>query len=183
LKTYREKEKTKTVFFRPANEDILQFNKLTSVLSIKAPYKKDKDNYIKAFTESIIEDETQADREDRDATYTLRPLQDGTFSFAGNEIIDSITLLSVKMTIRGETDSTVEISSGNVLKTLEEDISGIRLTSGDLLHAKFRFRLNVSKRGRNVTFEITPPNVTDLTRKRYADIIADYLKENGVKLV
>ena len=39
------------------------------------------------------------------------------------------------------------------------------------------------KRGRNVILEITPPNVTDLTKKRYADIIGDYLKENGVTLV
>jgi hypothetical protein len=173
----------KTVFFRPANEDILHFSKTTSVLSIKAPYQRDKDNYIQAFTEAIIEDEAQMEREDRDATYTLKPLQHGTFSFAGNEYIDSIVLLGVKISIRGETNPTLEIKSSNVLRTLEEDFRDISLRSGDLVHAKFRFRLNVSKRGRNVTFEITPPNVTDLTRKRHADIIGAYLKENGVKLV
>ncbi len=183
LVIWGDRGEIETVFFRPANEDILQFNKLTSVLSVKAPYQRDKDNYIEAFTESILEDESQAIRVDRDVTYTLKPLQEGTFSFAGNEMIDSITLLSVKLSIRGETDSTLEISSSNVLRTLEEDIPGISLKSGDLLHAKFRFKLNVSKRGRNITFEITPPNVTDLTKKRYADIIGDYLKENGIKLV
>jgi hypothetical protein len=178
-----EGQETKTVFFRPANEDILQFNKNISVLSIKAPYQRDKDNYIKAFTESIIEDESQAEREDRDATYTLTPLQDGSFSFAGNETIDSITLLSVKLAIRGGTNPTVEITSSDVLKTLRDDLEGLNLRSGDLVHAKFKFKLNVGKKGQNVTFEITPPNVTDLTRKKYADIIADYLKKNGVKLV
>jgi len=39
-----------TIFFRPAKEDILQFDKKLSVLSIKAPYRKDKINYINAFT-------------------------------------------------------------------------------------------------------------------------------------
>lgn len=58
----------------------------------KAPYQKDKVNYISAFTEAILGDESQAERPDRDVTYTLEPLQKGTFSFAGNEVITSITL-------------------------------------------------------------------------------------------
>lgn len=176
-----ENQDTKTLFFRPANEDILHFNKKASVLSIKAPYQRDKDNYIEAFTKSILEDESQAERLDRVATYTLKPLQDGTFNFAGNEFIDSI--IGVKLSMRGMTNPVLEITSSDVLKTLREDLEGLSLRSGDLVHAKFRFRLSGSKRGRNVTFEITPPNVTDLTRKRHADIIGAYLKENGVKLV
>lgn len=64
----------KDALFRPANEDILQFNKDTSVLSIKALYQKDKVNYINAFTEAILGDESQAERPDRDVTYTLEPL-------------------------------------------------------------------------------------------------------------
>lgn len=34
-----------------------------------------------------------------------------------------------------------------------------------------------------MTFVVTPPNVTDLHRKKYADVIGAYLKENGVRLV
>ena len=75
------------------------------------------------------------------------------------------------------------IGSSNVLKTLKDDINGINLGSGDLVHAKFRFGLDIDGKPRKVTFEITPPNVTDLTKKKYADIIGAYLKENGVKLV
>ena len=183
LVIWGDREEIETVFFRPANEDILQFNKLTSVLSIKTSYQRDKDNYIKAFTESIIEDVSQAEREDRDATFTLKPFQDESFSYVGDETIDSITLLSIKLAIRGETNPVVEITSSDVLKTLRDDLEGLNLRSGDLVHAKFKFRLNVGKKGRNVTFEISPPNITNLTRKKYADIIADYLKKNGVKLV
>lgn len=45
---------------------------------------KDKVNYINAFSEAILGDESQAVRPDRDATYTLEPLQKGIFSFEGN---------------------------------------------------------------------------------------------------
>lgn len=176
-------QQVKTYFFRPANEDILQYDKNTSVLSIKAPYQKDKLNYIDAFTEMILEDESQADRKDRDDTYTLEPLQNGTFIFAGNEVIISINLLEVKLAMRGTTSPALVIKSSDVLTTLEEDLHGISLSSGDLVHAKFRFKLDIDGKQRKVAFEITPPNVTNLTRKKYADIIGDYLKENGVKLV
>ena len=180
-------QQIRTLFFRPANEDILQFNKNTSVLSIKAPYQKDKVNYINAFCEAILGDESQTERPDRDATYTLEPLQKGTFSFAGNEVITSITLLEVKLAMRGVTSPAVVISSSDVLRTLKDDLNGISLSSGDLVHAKFLFKLNIDrkprKKPRKVTFEITPPNVTDLTKKKHADIISAYLKEQGVKLV
>jgi hypothetical protein len=176
-------QQIRTLFFRPANEDILQFNKNTSVLSIKAPYQKDKVNYINAFSEAILGDESQAERPDRDATYTLEPLQKGTFSFAGNEVIKSITLLEVKLAMRGVTSPAVVISSSDVLGTLKDDLNGISLSSGDLVHAKFRFKLDIDGKPRKVTFEITPPNVTDLTKKKHADIISAYLKEQGVKLV
>jgi len=173
----------KTFFIRPANEDILRFNKQTSVLSIKAPYRKDKENYIKAFTEAIIGDESQAERPDRDVTYTLEPLQKGTFSFDGNENIRAITLLEVKLAMRGVGAPTMTISSDDILRTFQNDLYGVDLKSGDIVHAKFKFMLDVDGKRKGVTFEVTPPNVTDLTKKRHADIIGDYLKENGVKLV
>jgi hypothetical protein len=96
-----EKGNLNTLFYRPAKEDILRFDKKTSVLSIKAPYKKDKNNYIDAFIESIMEDDCQKEYPDRDATYTLKPLQNETFNFVGNEVIRSITLLEVRLSLRG----------------------------------------------------------------------------------
>jgi len=172
-----------TIFFRPAKEDILQFNKKVSLLSIKAPYKKDKINYINAFQQTILEDNSQLDDSERDATYTLEPLQKGIFNYAGNEVIESITLLEVKLAIRGSTNPEITIRSSDVLKTLRDDIAGIDLGSGDLVHVKLMFRLEADGKSRKVAFEITPPNVTDLTTKKYADVISAYLTENGVKLV
>jgi len=175
-------QRLETVYFRRASEDILQFDKKKSILSVKAPYQKDRENYIKAFTETILEDETQANRPDRDATYTLEPLQNNTFSFAGNEQIISIILVEVKLRLKGITFPEVTIKSTDVLRTLDT-FGNLKLDSGELVHAKFRFQLEVDGKTRGVTFEITPPNVTDLPRKRYAEVIGEYLKENGVKLV
>ncbi len=173
-------EETKTISFRRVSEDILHYDKVTSLLLIKAPYQKDRDNYIAAFTEAIVEDGSQAHRADRDMTYTLESLQNGKFSFAGNDDIRAITLLEVKI----ETDyETVILRSDDILETIKRGKLAIKLTDGDLVHAKFRFRLMVDGKPRRVTFEIDPPNVTNLNKKKYADIIAKYLKENGVKLI
>jgi len=176
-------QEIKTIFFRPANEDILLYDRSTATLSVKARVAKDRDHYIKAFTSAILEDESQASRQDRDATYTLKPLQDGTFSFEGNEEIISITLREVKLKYGGITSPEITVKSDDVLETLKGKDIGISLNAGEIITAKFRFRLDVDGKQRNVTFEITPPNVTDLTRKKYADIISAYLKENGIKLV
>ena len=176
-------QEIKTQFFRPAKEDVLQFDKPTRVLSIKAPYKKDKDNYIDTFTEAIVGDKSRAQSFLRDDAYTLKPLQKGTFSFAGNDVITSVTLVEVKLSVRGLSNPEVVIKSSDVLKTLENDLRGISLNSGELVHAKFLFELQVDGKTRKVRFAITPPNVTDLTTKKYADVIGAYLRQNGVKLV
>ncbi len=174
----------KTLFYRPAIEDVLIYDKRAGTLSIKAPHKGDKENYIKAFTEVIVEDGHQARRPDRDRTYTLEPLRNGTFSFAGNEEIAGITLVEVKISLPGPANSVVAIKSRDVIKSLDDDLHGkVALKDGPLLDAKFRFNLRVDGRRRNVSFMIAPPNVTNLHRKKYADVIGAYLKENGVKLV
>lgn len=100
----------------------------------------------------------------------------------GNEAIARISLLEVKLAIRGSTNPAITIKSSSIIETLKNDLGGISLNSGDLVHAKFRFRIRADRKERNVIFEITPPNITDLTKKRYADIISDYLRQNGVKL-
>jgi hypothetical protein len=171
------------ICFRPTMEDILQFNSSTGVLTVKAPYDREKMNYVAAFCEDIVGDESQAQREDLKETYSLVPLQDGTFSFNGNEKISSIKLREIRLSIRGTTNPDIVIKSPNVMRTLQEDIPGLDLASGDLEHAKFLFELDIEGKQKRVTFEIKPPNVTDLVKKQHAAIIGDYLKENGVKLV
>jgi hypothetical protein len=175
--------KVKTLFYRPAQEDILQFNMKTGVLSIKAPYKKDKDNYISRFADIILGDDTLADNPERDQTYTLKPLSDGTFDFGGDENIRSVKLLVVKYQIDDLDLTEVTIKSVNVLQSLKSGLGADNLRNMNIVHAKFLFVIDDGGKKRKVTCEITPPNMTDLNRKKYADIIGAYLRANGVKLV
>lgn len=177
-----EGNKTETIFFRPAHEDILAFDKNASILSIKARFAKDRKKYIEAFTNVLIEDKSQADREDRDATYTLEPIKNGSFSFEGNEYILSIVLTEVKVNFGGVSQPEITLKSKNIVETRTNSQFGIDLQMGHIIRVKFKFRLRVNRKERNISFTIQPPNITDLNKKKYADFIGAYLRENGIKL-
>jgi len=127
-------------------------------------------------------DESLADREDRDTLYTLKPLQDGAFDWNGNEQISEILLTEVKLQLPGSTHPVVSIGSGDVRKSLNESLRGINLDSGESVYARFRFVLKVDGKKRKVSFAVSPPSRTDLTQKKYAEIVSAYLKQQGVEL-
>jgi hypothetical protein len=180
---YWEENEIRIISFRPASEDILLYKKDTEILSIKASLAKDREQYIQSFCRCIMGDESLAESEERDTVYTLRPVQDGSFSWDGNEEIKKVILTEVKLKLRGGTEPTVKISSVNVRKTLSEDISGVGLNVGELTYAKFRFIIDADGKEQKVSFMIAPPDVSDLAQKRHVEIISDYLKEQGVKLI
>jgi len=74
---YWEEDKIEMYSYRPANEDILLYGKTDGILRIKASLRKDRERYIESFCRCIMDDESLAESEDRDRTYTLKPLQDG----------------------------------------------------------------------------------------------------------
>jgi len=128
-------------------------------------------------------DESLAESEGRDTIYTLEPLQDGSFNWEGNENIKKIILTEVRLKLPGGTEPVIKISSGDVRKTFAEDISDIGLDTGELTYAHFHFILEVDGKKQKVSFMIAPPAVSDLAQKRHTEIISDYLKDQGVKLV
>jgi len=180
---YWEKDKIEFTSFRPANEDILLYNKTNGILQIKASLQKDREQYIESFSSCIMDDESLAKSEDRDTTYTLKPLQDGSFNWNGDEYISKILLTEIKLQLPGSTDPVVVISSGDVRKSLRESFKGIDISTGKLTYARFRFVLSVDGKKLKVSVEIMPPAKTNLAQKRHSDIISNYLKEQGVKLV
>ena len=180
---YWHEDKIEMTSFRPANEDILLYDKADGVLQIKASLHKDREQYVESFCRCIMDDESLAKSEDRDTTYTLKPLQDGSFSWNGNEDISAILLTEVKLQLPGSTEPVVNISSGDVRKSLRESLEGIGLGDGELTYARFRFILNIDGKKQKISVAVAPPSKTDLAQKRHADIISDYLKEQGVKLV
>jgi len=174
-----EKGQIKTITYRPANEDVLIFNKNTSILSIKAPYGKDHKNYRASFYKAFLGGEIEPEPKP-DALYTLEPVQDGSFDYDGDETIRYVKLLSLKLKFPSK--SSVVLTSKDLLDSLEYEFSDYSIKSGEIVHAKFRFRVILEDKEKNVTVEISPPNVTDLYKKQYADIIAEYLIKQKVKL-
>ncbi len=180
---WEEADKVGFHSFRPASEDILLYKKSNRVLSIKATLSKGRVQYIKSFAKCLMGDESLATRPDRDSVFTLKPLQKGSFNWNGNKDIKRIILTKAKFQLPGATEPVVSISSDNVRKTLEEEDFGFGLDAGELTYARFRFFLEIDGKTKKVTFEIIPPDSSNHSQKKYAEIIGAYLGEQGVQLI
>jgi hypothetical protein len=83
---------------------------------------------------------------------------------------------------RGAPEIVLDIRSSDLRQTLEQDLAGCDLSVMELINMKFRSIIETQGKEEKVTFEIVPPYSTDLSKKKHADIISAYLKENGVQL-
>jgi len=168
--------------FRPASEDVLMYDKKGCQLCIQTPLPKDREQYIRSFTNTIVGQPSLADNPDRDNVYTLSPILDGSFDWHGNEPITCIVPVEARLKLKGATEPVIEIRSKNLRQTLEEDLGGASLSTVELIHVKFRFTIETDGKSEDVTFVVTPPYATDLPKKKHAEVISAYLKENGVQL-
>lgn len=179
---YWKENEVQILSFRPANEDILFYDKNKNVLAVKARLPKDRDQYLKCFARCIIGDESVLSSEDRDKIYSLEPVQKGKFNWNGNEKVKDILLTKACLKLPGATEATLIISSEDVIKTMKEEMPDM-LDSGELVSACFRFTLNLDDKNPQVSFMIKPPSVSDLSQKAHQEIINEFLEEQGVKLV
>jgi hypothetical protein len=167
--------------FRPASQDVLVYDRQLRQLTVKAGLLKERDRYLRAFAECIAGDETLADAARAAQVFTLAPLMDGTFDYAGNEVITGVDLVKIRVDLDSAENPQIEIRSDDVRRTI--DRYRLPAPEGSLTYARFRFRLNPpGERPKTVTFEIEPPSRTDLAQKQYSDLIEDYLAQQGVKL-
>jgi len=144
--------------FRPALEDILVYDPVTSHLHIKATLAKDRLEYLRLFASCVGENEELAQQAIDDEIFTLVPLQDGTFNFAGGGSVARIELVKVRMKLYGVSDPVIELKAKNVREAFKHDLGSLTLNSGILLLARFRFYLRYPhQRQIKVTFEIEPP--------------------------
>ncbi|HLB12090.1 MAG TPA: hypothetical protein VJM51_05820 [Dehalococcoidia bacterium] len=169
--------------FRPASEDVLAYNREASQLTIKASLAKDRDEYMRSFAVCIADDEALAATIGKGQVFSLVPIQDGSFNFGGDGIIDGIELVKVRLKLAGPDEPEIEIRSKHVPDTVATYLRGLSLASGQLTYARFRLVVRpLHGRPAAISFEIEPPARTDLAQKRYADIIESYLREQKVKL-
>jgi len=166
--------------YRPAYEDVLLYDKQRSVLQIKASVRKDREQYLKSLGNCILRI-PELPEIAQNNVYDLHPLQDGTFSWEGNEKITQIIPVEAHLKITGSTESTLIMKSVDVRKAFQEDFDELDFSSGELTYVRFRITVETDDGPETITFEIEPPGVSDLSRKKHCEIISAYLKENGVQ--
>jgi hypothetical protein len=167
--------------YRPAHEDSLLYDRVRSVLKIKAS-RKDQAQYYKSYCRHILgqPDSTQIVQR---GIYDLNPLAKSTFRWEGNSKISSIVVVETRLKAPGETEPVITIKSSDVKKTFDYDFDDFDFSSGEILYVRFRVIIETDDGPEKVTFAITPPNFSDLTRVEHCDVISEYLKKNKVLLL
>ncbi|NLW92975.1 MAG: hypothetical protein GXY34_15410 [Syntrophomonadaceae bacterium] len=117
-----------------------------------------------------------------DTCYSLEPLRNGTFNWDGNEKVGAVALTSVCLRVPGATEGYLTVISGDVRRTLSEEIPLFPLEGGDLVHARFRFTIAVGGDDARVSVTVKPPWLSDLHLKPHRDVIGEFLREQGVML-
>jgi len=177
-----EGRKVKVESFRPASEDVLIYERENGQLCIQTAYPTDMEQYIRSFTKIFIGNPSLADHPDRDKVYVLDPILTHKFNWTGNEFIKSVVPVEAKLKFKGATEVVMDIRSKDLRQTLEHDFIHANLFIVELFDLTFRFTIESRGKEEKVTFEIAPPFTTDLAKKKHAEIISAYLRENGVQI-
>lgn len=171
--------------FRPASEDVIAYKATDARLGIRCSVRRDREQYIRVFAEFIASDAALANLALNENAFSLTPIQDETFQYDGAGAISHVKLVEahIRMPCLGE--PTIVVKSDDVLRTLDEDVEGFSLRSGDLARVKLRFELRAEgdRRPRDVAIEIEPPSYSSLLQATYAREIEAYLRSQGVKLI
>ena len=169
--------------FRPASEDLMIYDSGQSHLTIKAGLAKEREYYLQAFATHLAGDVDLARRAMDSQMLSLAPIQNGTFDYTGNGVITGASLVWVKLRLNDLHSTQVQIRSKDVLETLRSSLRDVSLNRGELTAVRLRVQLQPGNgRPATISFDIEPPSRTNLAQKRHADIIEEYLREQGVKL-
>ena len=167
---------------KPVRVDVLRYEKATHTLNIGAQSRRDQGFYFEIFANIWMEEEVTGDDDEKYQEHTLEPLKIGTFSYDGDEQIESIGLRMIEFVVNsGSQPYAVTIESKNTLESLEDMGIDEKFLNSDIISAKFQFKIRDDDRLKSVTFFLKPPYSTDLLKKKYAAVIENYLKKNGVK--
>ncbi|MDO8489457.1 MAG: hypothetical protein Q7S42_05045 [Candidatus Omnitrophota bacterium] len=169
--------------FRPAKEDMLVFDTRNCVLSVNAGgwSDADKKRYIEIFGSAILGMDQVADATFNNTLVVLDPIKNGTFSYSGNNDVESVDLTEVRVKCRGTKVIRVTINCGDVRQAFSD--LNISMQDGEYVSAKLRFYIKRSgKKSKSITVEIKPPENTKLPEKAEKEIIETYLRDNGVLL-
>lgn len=187
MRTVMQWQGTRVVFrtFRPAVEDVMTYEPATERLNVRPGFNRDRSLYVHAIARFLAEDDKLADRALADRVFSLETIRNGEFSYKGNNVIRRVALSEAQLQLPALGQPTVVIKSDDVVRTLAEDLRGVRLSMGALKRVKLRFELqfDLNAKPQPVVFEIEPPGFSDLSLKSHNEHIEAYLRAQGVKLV
>jgi hypothetical protein len=169
--------------FRPAKEDMLVFDKKSSILSINTSGWNDidKKTYIEIFGTTILGLDKIDEKTIKSTLVILDPIKDGSFNYKGKGDVESVHLTEVRVKYSGSKTIKVMINCGDVMQAFSE----LKLSpaAAEYISAKLRFYIRRSgKKSKSITVEVKPPENTKLPEKKERGIIEDYLHEQGVLL-
>lgn len=165
-------------FFRPAREDVLQYNPASHVLSMKIDghaTTEDQQAYLSAFCKHFVGITAPALHE-LDTTMSLEPIRLGHFNYSGNASIEWVRLVEADLR---SPDGAHFVRSPDVVHYLMTRLRGTELADDDLNAAKLHFKLR-GKSGRARAVTLKPPDRSHVPRDGM--VIEAYLREQGVLL-
>jgi hypothetical protein len=173
--------------FRPAKEDILRFTPDNAVLSVKLASRSNtqRHHYIQAFGKHILGLDEVPEEAFENTTVSVEPIRSGHFDYCqwGKGLIEWVQLAEVDLEFPN-IKAHVVLTSPDVLATVKNDLTDLRLAGANVKPAKLKYKLNYDgASSRPVPVEVRPPQRTVVNRKRDAHIIEEHLRENGVLLV
>jgi hypothetical protein len=187
MRTVMQWQGTRVVFrtFRPAVEDVMTYEPDSERLSVRPGFNRDRPLYVHAIAQFLAEDDRLADKALSARMFNLERIQNGQFSYKGNNVISRVRLREAHLQLPALGEPTLVIKSDDVVRTLAEDLRGVSLSMGQLKRVKLLFDLqfNLNTKPEPVVFEIEPPAFSNLSLKRHSEHIEAYLRAQGVKLV
>lgn len=175
--------KMKIASFRPAREDMLVFDPVTSLLSINVGAYSDNEKikYIEIFGKTIMGLSEIDERTKNDTIVILDPIKNNTFEYGGNGHVEAVKLTEVRVKQKGVAPIKLTVNYNDVTRLF----SRYNLSSDgtEFLSAKLRFTVKrEGKKPKNITVEIKPPKNTEVPEKAEKKIIEDYLRDQGIFL-
>jgi hypothetical protein len=163
--------------FRPGKEDMLLFDKVKSVLSIKGS-REDPRSYIDLFGTTILGLKEIPQETYEKTLVVVNPVREQLF-YGGNKDIATVKLVQVSLRQISNPRVKMMLKSDDVFQTLDE--MELSLNDFDLMSAKLKFYFHENRRP--VTVEIKPPGNTKIKKRREKEMIENYLREKHVLLV
>ncbi len=171
--------------FRPASEDILNYHPTLSRLRVQCGIRRDRERYVQSFAEFLGGDPTLAEHALNQRVFSLDPIKNRSFNYGGYGPITRVWLIEAHIRLPILGDPIHIIKGADVLRALDESNCAFLLEFGELLRVRLRFEMRVEarRRPRYPYVDIEPPGYSSLVQRAYAQVVDDYLRDQGVRLV